>query len=197
MKMMLTQETAVEVCHNIINILPLPNDQLYLESDSRDGYGVWTISNTGDDAWREFIVEEFLDPAIVLVRVVFHRNYMGLDGIMLGDKGSEQLFGEIFDLLLATSKELKMPLVIADLNNSYAYVIDCKKLKENVTRMITQTPYSTLNTFIISEHDLQEEHKSVAEDIWDCYKHESKMYTKDEYEAMRKAWREEIRESLA
>jgi len=88
-------------------------------------------------------------------------------------------------------------LVIADLNNSDSFVIERKELKENVTRMITQTPYSTLNTFIISEHDLQEEHESVAEYIWDCYNHESKMYTKDEYEAMRKAWREEIRESLA
>ena len=184
--MKITQETAREVCHSIFNILSLPHDQFRVVTDSADGYGLWTISEGTAETEMEFFVAWTLDPALVLVRVVFCRNYMGLDGIMLGDKGTNRQLEEIFDLLLETSKELKMPLVIADLNNSDSFAIERKELKENVTRMIAQTPYSCLNTFIISEHDLQKEHESVAQEIWDSYKHESKMYTKEEYEALLK-----------
>jgi len=52
----------------------------------------------------EFFVAWTLDPALVLVRVVFCRNYMGLDGIMLGDKGTNRQLEEIFDLLLGDIK---------------------------------------------------------------------------------------------
>ena len=77
--MKITQETAVEVCGKIFNILSLPFDQYCLKSNSKDGYGLFTISEGTEETEMEFFVESFLDPSLVLVRVLFYPSYIGLD----------------------------------------------------------------------------------------------------------------------
>jgi len=140
--------------------------------------------NTGEDAWREYIIEEGLDSELTLIRVFFHPDSLELEtkmGDSLKGRGYES---KIFDLLLTATKELNMPLVVIEANEEFTSIIEDKKLKENITRINTRTYYSTLWTFVISEPSLQKEHEIIAKRVWDFFRYESKMYTKEEFEAL-------------
>jgi len=180
---MITQETALSVCRDIVRLLPTPHDQYDIVTFSDDGYGSWTITNSPEDVDRGFVVKETVGEDVTAIRVVFYPDYLSLVTMLMGHKHKGQgCESKILDLFLEKSKELRMPLVVVD--DEFDSLVEGKELKESVARIDATTAYSVLKIFVISEHDLQKEHEAVEEEIREFYLNRPEEHIKAEHEAL-------------
>ena len=183
--MKMTQETALSVCRDIVRSLPAPHDQYDIVTYSDDGYGSWTITNSSEDVDRGFVVKETVGEDVTAIGVVFHSDYLALVTMLMGRKHRGQgCESKIIDLLLEKSKEIRMPLVVVEVDEEFDSLVEGKELKESVTRIDTTTAYSVLKIFVISEPDLQKEHEAVAKEIREFYLHRPEEHIKAEHDAL-------------
>jgi len=133
----------------------------------------------------DYINTDTVEEETTLIRLLFMPDYLEIETMLIGRKHRvENPAGKIFTLLLEKAEELKVPLVVLEEDdNRLFYSVKDIESKKNITRIDTRTPFIWLMSYIISEPELQEQHDAVAKKKWDSYRHESKMYTKDEYTA--------------
>ena len=149
--MKMTQETALSVCRDIVHLLPAPHDQYDIVTFSDDGYGSWTITNSPEDVDRGFVTKETVGEDVTAIRVAFYPDYLALLTMIMGRKHRRQgCESKIIDLLLEKSKELRMPLVVVEVevDEEFDSLVEGKELKESVTQIDTTTAYSALKIFV-------------------------------------------------
>jgi len=156
--MKITEEAALSISRDIVRSLPTPHDQYDIVTYSED---------------------------VTAIRVVFYPDHLSLVTMIMGRKHAGQgCESKIFDLLFEKSKELRVPLVVVEIDEEFDSLVEGKELKESLTRIDTTTAYSVLKIFVISEPDLQKEHEVVAKEIREFYLHRPEEHIKAEHEAL-------------